>query len=149
MGRWWGSCVCPFDLPGELEYHTAQEGSMSFNPRYLLLILAIAVSIYLAVDFGKRLETLALLSQKERHLEAQVQNEAARQDELKASLKEIMMPAFAERIARQVYRWARDGDTIAATTKIAAPAPPPPAAAAPPAPRREWWQAIFDFLFGP
>ncbi len=117
-------------------------------PRQLLIILGVAALIYFTLDFSRRLETLAQLAHTEQRLEQGVTQSETRQGELKSDLKNTRRPEFAERIARENYHWAREGDTVVATQKTPAPAPAaPPAVPAPPP--QDWWQPFFDFLFGP
>ena len=117
-------------------------------PRQFLIILAIAALIYVAVDFSRRIQTLAQLSQTERRLEVQVSDLEEQQRELKQLLSLVMRPEFAEKIAREIYHWAREGDNVVITQKVYAPAAPPaPAVALPP--EKSWWDRLLDILLGP
>lgn len=121
---------------------------MSRILRQPLIILAIAGAIYFSVDFGKRVELLAQLSQREARREQEVKIAETRQTELRDQLAQVFQPAFAERIAREIYHWSREGETVVVTQKISAPIVAPPPAPAPPPPAKEWWQTFLDFLFG-
>ena len=116
--------------------------------RQFFLILAIAGALYFVVDFGKRVETLARFSQKEAQREQEVKQAEARQAELRDQLAQVFKPAFAEKIAREIYHWSREGETVVVTQKISAPIAPVVSAPASPLPPKDAWQEFLDFLFG-
>jgi cell division protein FtsB len=122
---------------------------MSRFPIQFIAILAVALVIYFALDFGKRLETWTELVRVEEQSEKQVASEEARQVELKERLAWIKRPEGAEWIARNDYGHARDGDNVVIPHKVPATfAPLPPVPVTPPPTPKEWWQQILDLIFG-
>ncbi len=122
---------------------------MSRFPRQLLAILAIAAVIYLALDFGKRLETWSELVRAEEQLERDVALGEAHQADLKDQLAWLKRPEAAEWIARYYYGYARDGDNVVIPQKIPAASAPLPVPITPPPAPKDWWQQILDLFFGP
>jgi cell division protein FtsB len=115
-----------------------------------LAIIVVAVAVFLAWDFGRRiLDTLRLIE-----TENQVERQLRQAQDANAKLKDlktyVQTDEMVEKTARNELHWTRPNEKIGVpiATPVATPQPavviPPPA---PPLPR-PFWEDWLDAIFG-
>ena len=115
-----------------------------------LAIIVIAIVVFLAWDFGRRvLETMRLAE-----LDARAEQELRAQEKLKADLQKqkdyISTDAYAQQYAREKWHWQGRDETL--FVPVATPVPTPAAAPTvlpPTPPPKSFWQDLLDKIYGP
>lgn len=117
----------------------------------LLAIIVIAVAVFLAWDFGRRLLETMALSQGDANADQLLRDEEQVHAQLIQLKQDVSTDDWVERYVRSKWHWTRDNETIfvpAATPNPAATPPPGPPAATPPPPKA-FWEYWLEALFGP
>ncbi len=111
-------------------------------------VIALALFLFLAWDFGQRVMLTWRLSQLEANVDAQVAQAQATHDALVDLKKRSTTDAFVEDKVRREKHYVRDGETII-LTQITPAAPADGAAATATPTPNPWWVDLWNLLFGP
>ncbi len=114
-----------------------------------LVIIAVAVVVFLAWDFGHRMLDTMHLAQLDTQAGQQLSQLEEINQQLQQRKKDVSTDTFVEDYARENWKWTRPGETL--FVPVATPVPPVPSApvAAPPPPSKPWLQELLDKIFGP
>ncbi len=115
-----------------------------------LTIIVVAVAVFLAWDFGRRVVDTMQLAQADAAADQQLRVEEQTHAQLEQLKTDISTDDWVERYARLKWHWTRDNETIfvPAATPVPLPTPVPAAPAVPPAPK-PFWEDWLEALFGP
>jgi cell division protein FtsB len=117
-----------------------------------IAIVVISISVFLAVDFARRMATIYRIKNEAVRLEEEVVTARANSEALEARLRYVQSDAYVEEIARTQLKWALPGETVVVVmaTPQAVVAPPSdnlytsPAMPPPETPWQAWWYLFFD-----
>ncbi len=113
-----------------------------------IAIIAAAVLVFLAWDFGRRVWVTMDLASRDARAGDQVQNLEKIHAQLEQTKAEVSTDAFVERYARENWHWTRDGETLFVPLATPVPTPTPVPIVAPPATEsRPIWRQIIDWLY--
>ncbi len=139
------------------ETETPKETSTSSTRAPLaqfIAIIALSISIFLIVDFGRRAAANYRIQREAERLSLEVDLARAEQEELLAQRSYVASDLYIEDVARRELKWAREGETVVVVmaTPEALPQPVPaeapettviPHNPAPQTPAEAWWQLFF------
>jgi cell division protein FtsB len=128
-----------------------KQGQLSISVTQIVAILAVAVSLFLVIDFGRRAAANYRMNGEVLQLEKEIAAERERQQRLLAEIAYVQSDAYIEKVAREELKWGRVGEiqvVIMATPQAPAVAPTPTSALEP-RPAREHWEEWWDFFFVP
>lgn len=129
--------------------NSKKEKSLGFVQ--LLAIIVVAVAVFLAWDFGRRLLETMTLAQAAAAADQQLRAEEQTNAQLTQLKQDVSTDDWIERYVRSKWHWTRDNETIfvpAATPEaVATPVPTRPPLPTP-APK-EFWEYWLEALFGP
>lgn len=122
----------------------------SLSLSQFVIIIAIAVALIFAWDFGRRIvETVQLVQTLQVADQRLTQVEEANA-KLRALKQDVTNDEWVEKQARARLHYTKDGETVVIpATTPPAPNAPAPAALEAPAPERTIWDDILEALFGP
>jgi cell division protein FtsB len=117
-----------------------------------IAIVVISISVFLAVDFARRMATIYRIKNEAVRLEEEVVTARANGEALEARLRYVQSDAYVEEIARTQLKWALPGETVVVVmaTPQAVVAPPSdnlytsPDMPPPETPWQAWWFLFFD-----
>jgi hypothetical protein len=115
-----------------------------------LAIIAVAVVIFIAWDFGQRvLQTMRLAE-----LDAQAGQELHAQEKIHADLQKLKdyvgTDAYVEQYAREKWHWQGSNETLFVPIATPVPTPTPVPTVVPPTPApKSFWQDLLDKIYGP
>ncbi|MCS7259248.1 MAG: septum formation initiator family protein [Anaerolineae bacterium] len=79
---------------------------------YLIVVAAVAASLFLMIDFGVRAAALFQAQQKLRQLEDEINRQLHIQERLRARLQYVQSDAYVEEVAHTRLKWTRPGETL-------------------------------------
>lgn len=157
------NCVVKYNVPltrarfcgnmnrpeGTTSVSAKKERSLGFVQ--LLAIIVIAVAVFLAWDFGRRLLETMTLSQGDATADQQLREEEQVHAQLTQLKQDVSTDDWVERYVRSKWHWTRDNETIfvPVATPAAAATPAPTHPTAPPPPPKAFWEDWLETLFGP
>lgn len=121
-----------------------------FNVAQVVLVLLIAGAIIFAIDFNNRAQAGRLVGSGEEALQSQVDREATRQVELKATLEYVTSDDYVAAYARNEGGMIQPGERRIvpmlqeATPEATAVPPPTPDPALQARPWQAWWRLLTD-----
>jgi len=125
-------------------------------PTNMLTVVFAIVAVFFGLAFaGKALEGYRV----HRHnviLQAEISALEEQQEQLRERLEYVQTSAYVEQVAREQYKWTRDGETLVIPVFRQSPAPqaspmasPQPAASAHEDPPTSYWQEWWSLLTAP
>ena len=117
-----------------------------------IAIIALSISIFLIVDFGRRAAANYRVQREAERLSQEVEMARQIQAELLAQRTYAASDLYVEEVARKQLKWARPGETVIvvlATPEAVASPPPQPVvqkittASVAQTPAQAWWQLFF------
>jgi hypothetical protein len=130
--------------------NSRKERSLGFVQ--VLAIIVVAVAVFLAWDFGRRLLDTMKLAQAAATADQQLRDEEQTNAQLTQLKGDIGTDGWIERYVRSKWHWTRGYETIfvPAATPMPLPTPSPAhPAAPPPPPPKAFWEYWLEALFGP
>src|SRR5262245_35179818 len=120
----------------------------TFGISQFITIIVVAVALFLAWDFGRRILDTIQLVQAAQQAATDLQTAQRVNVQLKQLKNDVTTDEWVIKKSRIDLHYARDNETVfvPAATPVP-PVPPPPAIPAPPP--RPWWQDWLEAIFGP
>jgi cell division protein FtsB len=117
----------------------------------VLAIVVVAVAVFLAWDFGRRLLDTMKLAQAASAADRQLQDEEQVHAQLTQLKGDISTDDWIEKYVRSKWHWTRDNETIfvPVATPALEPTVVPVHPATPPPPPKAFWEYWLEALFGP
>lgn len=117
----------------------------------LLAIIVVAVAVFLAWDFGRRMLDTVALAQSDASADQQLREEEKTYAQLTQLKQDVGTDDWIERYVRSKWHWTRANETIfvPAATAIPVETPPPPRPSAPTPAPKTIWEYWLEALFGP
>ncbi len=113
-----------------------------------LAIIIVAVLVFLAWDFGRRVVDMMNLADQDSRAGQQVENLEEIHARLVQTKTDVSTSAYAERYARENWHWTREGETLFVPLATPAPTRTPIPTVAPPAPEpKPFWREFLDWLY--
>ncbi len=115
-----------------------------------LAIIAVAVVVFIAWDFGRRVLETMRLAELDARATQELNTQQQAHDNLQQLQNYVQTDAFAEQYAREKWHWQRDGETLFVPIATPAPTPTPVPRVVPPTPApKSFWQDLLDKIYGP
>ncbi len=113
-----------------------------------LAIIIVAVLVFLAWDFGRRVLDAMTLAEQDLAAGQQVERLEQIHAQLVQTKTDVSTNVYAERYARENWHWTREGETLFVPLATPAPTPTPIPTIAPPAPGpKPFWRQLLDWLY--
>ncbi len=113
-----------------------------------LAIIVVAVLVFLAWDFGRRVLDTVDLAQQDSQATIQLQNLEQINAQLAQTKADVTTSAYAERYARENWHWTREGETLFVPLATPVPTPTPVPTVVPPTPApKPFWQEFLNWLY--
>jgi cell division protein FtsB len=129
--------------------NSRKERSLGFVQ--VVAIVVVAVAVFLAWDFGRRLLDTMRLAQAAAAADQQLSDEEQVHAQLTQLRGDISTDDWIEKYVRTKWHWTRDNETIFVPVATPAPAPTltPTHPATPTPPPKAVWEYWLEALFGP
>jgi cell division protein FtsB len=139
------------DLPEGSSVVSTSNKERSLGFVQLLAIIVIAVAVFLAWDFGRRLLDTMKLAQADAAAEQQLRQEEQTNSELTQLKQDVSTDDWVERYVRSKWHWTKDNETIFVpeVTPVPEAIPTPARPPAPTPPPKAFWEYWLEALFGP
>jgi cell division protein FtsB len=117
----------------------------------VLVIIVVAVAVFLAWDFGRRLLDTMKLAQSAAAVDQQLRDEEQVHAQLTQLKSDISTDDWVEKYVRSKWHWTRDNETIfvPVVTPAPAPTPVPVHPVTLPPPPKAFWEYWLEAIFGP